>query len=326
MKKAMNEVDAIKNNDVKVNSVKAWWLAARPKTLTGAMIPVLLAGALAVHDGVFQGKLWLCCLGFASLMQIAANFINDLFDFLKGSDREDRLGPERACSQGWISPKAMRWGIAVVVTLACVLGLLTVWMAGPLLPYHGWEFIGLGALCVVFAFLYTTRLSYLGWGDVLVLVFFGFVPVCGTYYLLALRLSPLAFLLSLLAGIAIDALLMINNFRDRDQDRLSGKRTVVVRWGASAGLYAYLLIGVAASVLSFLTVGVLLYPTVISSGLTALQGLYLALLLIYPVLHVGTWLEMKQIDHGKALNAILGKTSRNMFLLALMVCIILILI
>lgn len=114
----------------------------------------------------------ICCL-FAGLMQVAANFINDLFDFLKGTDREDRLGPERACAQGWISAAAMKQGIFITVGPACLIGCT-------LLFYAGWELILIGALCVLFAFLYTTGpypLSYKGWGDVLVIVFFGFVPV-----------------------------------------------------------------------------------------------------------------------------------------------------
>lgn len=101
----------------------------------------------------------ICCL-FAGLMQVAANFINDLFDFLKGTDREDRLGPERACAQGWISAAAMKQGIFITVGLACLIGCT-------LLFYAGWELILIGALCVLFAFLYTTGpypLSYKGWG------------------------------------------------------------------------------------------------------------------------------------------------------------------
>lgn len=94
--------------EVKRNSLKAWLLAARPKTLTGAITPVLIGTALAAMDGRFHWLPALVCCLFAGLMQIAANFINDLFDFLKGTDREDRLGPERACAQGWISPQAMK--------------------------------------------------------------------------------------------------------------------------------------------------------------------------------------------------------------------------
>ena len=125
-----------------MNSLKYWILAARPKTLTAALIPVLTATALAYSEG--QGK-WLpallCCL-FAALMQVVANFINDLFDFKKGTDREDRLGPERACAQGWISPRAMQWGIAIMLLLACVVGCC-------LLPYGGCVLIGIGVACVV---------------------------------------------------------------------------------------------------------------------------------------------------------------------------------
>ena len=102
--------------EAKRNSLYAWILAARPKTLTGAITPVMIGSALAYMDGHFQWLPALICCLFASLMQIAANFINDLFDYLKGTDREDRLGPERACAQGWISPKAMRNGIIITVT------------------------------------------------------------------------------------------------------------------------------------------------------------------------------------------------------------------
>ena len=123
-----------------------WILAARPKTLAAALIPVTTATALAFAEGHGQ---WipalLCCL-FAALMQVAANFINDLFDFTRGSDRDDRLGPERACAQGWITPRAMKRGIAVVLILACAAGCC-------LLPFGGWPLVGIGTACVVFAFL-----------------------------------------------------------------------------------------------------------------------------------------------------------------------------
>ena len=107
--------------EVKRNSLQAWILAARPKTLTGAITPVMIGTALAAMDGRFHWLPALICCLFASLMQIAANFINDLFDFLKGTDREDRLGPERACAQGWISPQAMKTGIIITVALACLI-------------------------------------------------------------------------------------------------------------------------------------------------------------------------------------------------------------
>ena len=127
--------------EVKRNSLQAWILAARPKTLTGAITPVMIGTALAAMDGRFHWLPALICCLFASLMQIAANFINDLFDFLKGTDREDRLGPERACAQGWISPQAMKTGIIITVALACLIGCT-------LLFFAGWELIIVGVLCL----------------------------------------------------------------------------------------------------------------------------------------------------------------------------------
>ena len=215
------------------NSPCAWLLAARPKTLTAAVVPVMLGCALAYADRQFQTEEAVLCLLFACLMQVAANFINDLFDFRKGSDRSDRLGPQRAC-------------IGTVLILACACGLGVLYCAWGNLPYGGWELIGLGVLCLLFAFLYTTVLSYRGWGDVLVLVFFGFVPVGGTYYVQTGQVNWDVCLLSLVSGLVIDTLLMVNNYRDREQDRISGKQTLVVRFGEKFGAGMYLGLGLAA--------------------------------------------------------------------------------
>ncbi len=240
----------------------------------------------------------LCCV-FAALMQIAANFINDLFDFQKGTDRDDRLGPERACAQGWISPGAMKVGIAVTLIAACAAGCC-------LLPYGGWPLVALGAACVVFAFLYTTLLSYLGCGDVLVWLFFGFVPVCGTYYVQAQTLTSSVWWLAAACGLVTDTLLVLNNYRDREQDALSGKRTLIVVLGERFGSLFYLLQGVAG----YLCVALL-----------ALNGhLWAAILpLFYLLPHYLTWRKMVQINKGRQLNRILGFTSRNMLTFALLV-------
>ena len=167
--------------NVRVNSLKAWILAARPKTLTGAAVPVMIgiACAVAMHGwcGIRVVPAVLCML-FALIMQVDANFINDYFDFMKGTDDEQRLGPKRACAQGWITASAMRSGLFLTTLLACIVGL-------PLVYYGGWEMIMVGLACVVFCFLYTISFSYIGLGDLLVLVFFGIVPVCMTYWLTA---------------------------------------------------------------------------------------------------------------------------------------------
>ena len=285
--------------EVRKNSLEAWVLAMRPKTLTGAAIPVLVASALAWIDGRFC---WLpagLCLVFACLMQVAANFINDLFDYLKGSDRPDRLGPERACAQGWISPGAMKWGIAVVVVLACLDGLGLLAFGNPTL------LVGIGLGCVVFAFLYTIVLSYCGMGDVLVLVFFGLVPVVGTYYVVTGQTTSEAWLAGVVCGLLIDTLLVLNNYRDRDQDRLSGKKTIIVRVGEETGSLLYLFVGLIAALLCL--------------RFAFSHHVWAALLpQLYVILHYMTWKEMVQINHGKALNHILGKTSRNILIFGLL--------
>ena len=276
-------------------------LAARPKTLAGAATPVLLGCALAYADGLFQPLPALLCFLFAFLMQIDANFINDYFDYLKGSDREDRLGPERACAQGWITLDAMKRGMVATTLAACLTGLLLLFYGGP-------EMIPVGLLCVLFAFLYTAGpypLAYHGWGDVLVLVFFGFVPVGCTYYVMSHRWTPEVTVASLACGLIIDTLLMVNNYRDREQDALSGKKTIVVRWGEQAGKWLYLLLGLSASwlCLSFAATG----------------QVWAALLpQIYLLPHFLTWQRMVRIHHGKELNSILGETSRNMLLFGLL--------
>lgn len=283
--------------NVKRNSTHAWILAARPKTLTGAITPVIIGIALAVMDYQFNWIPALACILFACLMQIAANFINDLFDYLKGTDREDRLGPERACAQGWISAPAMKIGIGIAVTLACSVGSI-------LLFYAGWELIIIGLLCVIFAFLYTTGpypLSYNGWGDLLVIIFFGFVPVGGTYYVQTLSWNTNITIASLVCGLIVDTLLVVNNYRDRDADLKSGKRTVVVRFGEPFGRYLYLMLGIAASWLCIWF---------------AINGhIYAAILpQLYLIVHLRTWEKMVKIRSGKELNSILGETSRNMLL------------
>ena len=289
--------------NIQPNSFKAWMLAARPKTLTGAAIPVMTGCSLAAMYGHFKIVPAVLCFLFAFLMQIDANFVNDLYDFLKGSDREDRLGPERACSQGWISQKNMMYGIIITTILAGISGL-------SLLFFCGWEIIPVGIACIVFAFLYTAGpypLAYHGFGDILVLMFFGFIPVGCTYYIMAHDWNLSVIMASLACGLVIDTLLMINNFRDREQDALSGKKTIVVRLGSRAGLMLYFLLGMVACWCCFYFIG---------------QGKLWACVLpqIYLFPHILTTIKMARIHKGRELNIILGETSRNMLLFGVLLC------
>ena len=293
---------------IKTNSLKAWLLAARPKTLSGAAVPVMIGVALAYVDAqlyagdVFNWTAAVLCLLFAFTMQIDANLINDFFDFVNGSDdAETRLGPRRACAQGWVTLDAMKKAIALTTCVACVVGLPLAW-------YGGAEMMFMGIMCVVFAFLYTTYFSYKGLGDALVLLFFGIVPVCCTYYVQLHTITWQLLLASLACGLVIDALLIVNNFRDRDNDRLAGKKTLIVRLGPEAGLQLYLGVGIGAMILG---------------GTYWMHGHLLAtvLPLLYFVLHVFTYLRIKKIYQGKALNLCLGETARNIFIYGLCVSI-----
>lgn len=299
---------------IKTNSAKAWLLAARPKTLSGAAVPVMIGVSLAYTDaltfyeeGAFSWLAAVLCLLFAFAMQIDANFINDFFDFANGTDDvETRLGPRRACAQGWVTLDAMKKAIAATTCIACVIGL-------PLAYFGGLEMILVGIFCVVFAFLYTTFFSYRGLGDMLVLVFFGIVPVCCTYYVQLHTVIWQVFLASLACGLVIDALLIVNNFRDRDNDREAGKNTIIVKLGAEAGLQIYLAVGIGAFILG---------------GVFWINGHVLAFIfpLIYLLMHIFTYLKIKRIYQGKALNQCLGETARNIFIYGLCVCIGLLLV
>ena len=299
--------------NVKQDSFKAWLLAARPKTLTGALVPVMIGLALAwtdakQYDGdVFSPVAAVLCVLFAMLMQVDANFINDFFDYARGNDDEaTRLGPLRACTQGWVKIESMKKAIATTTIVACLVGL-------PLVYFGGMEMIIIGLLCVAFCFLYTTHLSYIGMGDVLVLVFFGIVPVCITYYIQLHTCTWQVFIASIACGLVIDGLLIVNNYRDRDNDKRDGKKTLVVEIGAEATEWLYLSLGVTA-----LLLGLVFW----------LNGHVLAFVLpiIYLVLHLFTWLKMRRINHGRQLNECLAETARNMFVYGLCVALGLLLI
>ena len=304
------------DTNVRVNSLKAWFLAARPKTLTGAAVPVVIgiASALANNGYEWRAVPAVLCMLFALIMQIDANFVNDYFDFMKGTDDERRLGPKRACAQGWITASAMRLGLLVTTLLACAVGL-------PLVAYGGWEMIMVGLACVVFCFLYTISFSYLGLGDVLVLVFFGIVPVCMTYWLVSppsdiLSIPVPVVVLSLSCGLVIDTLLVVNNFRDIDNDRRTGKRTLIVRIGASGGLLLYLLLGIVAAAMAIYGM----------AGLGVQVDLRSVLLLaVYMVLHISAFMKMRAIGKGAELNRVLGMTARNMFVFGMIVAAVLLL-
>lgn len=216
-------------------SFRIWFEATRPKTLSAALVPVLLASSLAYADGYFNWLPAIICLIFALLVQIGTNFANDYLDGIRGTDTEKRLGPRRAVATGLIKP--------VVMQRAAILVLVTGFFVGlGLIPFGGSWLIWVGLASVACAWLYTGGpypLAYNGLGDVFVVLFFGFVAVGCSYYVQAVTISLDVLLLGLGCGVLINNLLLVNNYRDLEEDRVAQKHTLVVLLGRNIAKIQY---------------------------------------------------------------------------------------
>lgn len=217
--------------------VNAWVLAARPKTLPAGAAPVLIGVAMAIDAGAWHWPASIAAILGALLIQIGTNFANDYFDFAKGTDTADRIGPTRATQSGLIAPQTMKRAAMLTFALVFIPGLYIIYRGG-------WPFLAIGLISIACGVLYTGGpfpLGYLGLGDIFVLIFFGPVAVAGTYYLNALTL-PLEILIAGLApGLFSVAILTVNNLRDIDGDRIAGKKTLAVRFGLTFARAEYLL-------------------------------------------------------------------------------------
>jgi 1,4-dihydroxy-2-naphthoate octaprenyltransferase len=236
-------------------SLQIWILASRPKTLPAAASPVIVASAAAFYEGGFRLLPAVAALLAALLLQIGANLANDVFDYYKGADSYGRLGPLRVTSAGLLTPRQVLLGMAAVFGLAALLGIY-------LILEGGWPILIIGALSIVSAIAYTggpAPLGYLGLGDVFVFLFFGLAAVCGTYYVQAGALTPLAVWSAVPMGFLTTNILVVNNLRDLETDQAAGKRTLAVRFGAAwtRREYLVLLIGayLAPSVMVLLNIG-----------------------------------------------------------------------
>jgi 1,4-dihydroxy-2-naphthoate octaprenyltransferase len=206
-----------------------WISATRPRTLPAAIAPVLVGSALAWREGRFNEPAALACLGFALLVQIGANFANDYYDFIKGADTAERVGPRRAVASGLVAPAVMRVAMWLVFALAFAVGLT-------LLRYGGWPLLVVGVVSIASGLAYTGGpfpLGYHGLGDVFVFIFFGLVAVGVTFFVQAGRMSAEALLAGAAVGVLAANILLVNNYRDAETDAKAGKRTLVVRFGKS---------------------------------------------------------------------------------------------
>jgi 1,4-dihydroxy-2-naphthoate octaprenyltransferase len=278
-----------------------WWLAARPKTLLAAATPVWVGSACAAAVGSFRWLPALAALLGAMLLQVAANFANDVFDYEKGADTEQRLGPTRAVAAGWVSPAAMRRGLAVVIGLTLLVGAYLVSVAGPVL-------LLIGALSIASAVAYTGGpypLGYHGLGDVFVLAFFGFVAVAGTVFVQAGHVPELAWLAAIPVGCLATNILVVNNVRDVETDIAAGKRTLPARFGRRFGVAEYWVLLAVSYAVPFL-------PALgrASAGAGLLPCLTLPL-----AVHLGARVAR---DRGAALNAVLARTALLLFVFGLL--------
>jgi len=274
-------------------SARAWLLAARPATLTAAVVPVAVGTACAAAAG---GQRWapaLAALAGAMLIQIGTNFANDVFDHEKGADTAERIGPVRAAQSGLLSPRALYAGMALAFATAMLIGVYLVWIGG-------WPIVAIGLASITAGIAYTGGpypLGYHGLGDLFVLGFFGFVAVCGTAYVQVGAVPALAWWAAVPVGALATGILVVNNLRDRDTDVHAGKRTIAVRLGAGAARAEYAALMVAAYAVP---------PALVALGIAGPWAL--APLVTAPIAIALT----RGVAHtdGAALNPYLGHTAK----------------
>lgn len=279
----------------------SWVLAARPKTLSAASVPVLVGSACAYALDAFRAGPALAALAGALLLQIGANFANDVYDYEKGADTAERLGPTRAVAAGLISPAAMKRGMYVVFALSLLIGAYLTAVAGP------WILV-IGVASIISAVAYTGGpypLGYNGLGDLFVFVFFGLVAVCGTVFVQAGDVPALAVWCSVPVGALATAILVVNNLRDMEQDAKVGKRTLAVRLGRRAVLAEYgLLLAVSYAVPLFLAT-------------STARGRFVLLPLLTLPLARRLMLALRS-ESGRALNPRLAGTAKLLLLFGLL--------
>lgn len=278
----------------------------RLRTLPVSLSGVVMGTALAWWADRFRWMPALLCLLFALLAQVASNFANEYYDYLRGTDKKGRVGPRRGVTEGDIKPRTL-----LIVTFATLAAAAVVGCC--LIPYGGWWLLPVGVAIGLGALAYSTGpypLSYHGLGELAVFVFFGVVPVTLTYYVQALRIEPLVLLASMTIGFLGVNVLLVNNYRDVDDDREAGKRTSVVIVGRQPAALAYLINGY---------VGMCLLTPLWIMAVLAPGHLWLTLVapVVYLGLHTLTWYRLKTRD-GATLNPLLGATARNMLIFTLL--------
>lgn len=290
------------NDDQVHSSISVWLLAARPKTLPAGIAPVIIGGALALETGEFHVTSFVFALLGSVMIQIGANFANDLFDCIKGTDDSERIGPLRVTQAGLVTVRQMKQATIIVFSLAFLIGCYLVYRGG--MPI-----VIIGLASILFGVLYTggpRPLGYLGLGDILVLIFYGPVAVGGTYYVCTLGFDSTIVFAGIPPGMISTAILTVNNLRDIDNDRRTGKRTLAVRFGRSFALFEY----------GFMLIGAVLFPVLIYLITGAHAWSMVAAVVVVPSLFVIR--KVATTTSGAVLNDALADTGRMLMLYGLL--------
>lgn len=219
------------------NKLQIWLLATRPKTLPAAAASIIVGCSIAYHENQFSILPALACLLISILLQIGANFANDLFDFQRGADTLNRLGPLRVTQAGLLSPNQITKGMVFVFGLSLLLGIY-------LFLHAGWIVILIGTAAIIAALAYSggpSPYGYYSLGDFFVFIFFGFVAVCGTYFVQSLSINTPSLWSGFSMGLLITNILVVNNLRDIETDRAANKITLAVRIGEKGTRLEYLI-------------------------------------------------------------------------------------
>lgn len=283
-----------------MKQLKIWIEALRLRTLPVSLSGVVIAVALAYYRGCLRWTPAVLCLLFALLAQIVSNLANEYYDFLRGADKKGRVGPRRGVTEGDIKPDTLKWVTVCTLVAACAVGC-------GLLFYGPWWLLVVGVVIALAALAYSAGpypLSYHGLGEAAVFVFFGLVPVNLTYFIQSGAFDAIVVFASISIGLMGVNVLLVNNYRDMEDDIDAGKHTSVVIFGRKLAATAYLINGfVAVSILSPLWVRLTLF----SSWLCLVPAV------VYLAIHTANWWKLCH-STGAALNPLLGATARAMLL------------
>lgn len=288
--------------EARPSNLRVWVLATRPATLPASLAPVVAGSALAWALGGFRWGVLVAALLGAALIQIGTNLANDYFDWKKGTDDDQRLGPARVTQKGWIPPRTVAWATAIAFGLAALVGVYLVWVGG-------WPIVALGLASIAAGVGYTAgryALAYVGLGELFVLAFFGVAAVAATAYLHTDVVSVDTIVAGVALGMSASAILVVNNLRDLDGDRRAHKRTLAVRFGEAFTRGEY--------------VALMLLPYPLWLGWVLATGrpwTWLAPVLSLP-LALGTVRAVGRTS-GRALNPLLGRTAQVELAFAMLV-------